>query len=63
MFLSLEIDHIGAKANDHVKRKTALCHGEIFRESRLNGNEYKYSYIINYTPFSPFNAYILDQYF
>ena len=59
----LEIDHIGAKANDRIKRKTALCHGEIFRESLLNDNEYKYSYIINYTPFSPFNAYILDQYF
>ena len=59
----LEIDHVGAKANYRVKRKTALCHGEIFREKQLNGGEYKYSYIINYTPFSPFNAYILDQYF
>ncbi len=59
----LEIDHIGAKASDRIKRKTALCHGEIFRESQLKDNEYKYSYIIKHTPFSPFNAYILDQYF
>lgn len=59
----LEIDHVGAKASDRVKRKTALCHGEIYRELQINDNEYKYSYIIKYIPFSPFNAYILDQYF
>ena len=59
----LEIDHVGAKACARIKRKTALCNGMIFRESQLNGNEYKYSYIVNYTPFSPFNAYIVDQYF
>ena len=61
----LEIDHIGAKAYARVKRKAALCHGEIYRELQINDNdnEYKYSYIIKYIPFSPFNAYILDQYF
>ena len=59
----LEIDHINAKDGHRIKRKTALCHGEVFRELQINDNEYKHSYIIKYIPFSPFNAYVLDQYF
>lgn len=59
----LEIDHVSAKDRCRIKRKTALCHGEIYREFQINDGENKYSYIIKHIPFSPFNAYILDQYF
>lgn len=59
----LEIDHVNANNKGHIKRKTALCHGEIYREFEIKDSAYKYSYIIKYIPFSPFNAYILDQYF
>lgn len=59
----LEVDLVRVQGNSHTKRKTALCHGEVYRELPLSGNPYKYSYIIKYVPHSPFNAYIIDQYF
>lgn len=59
----LEIEHLGAQGNGRQKKKTALCYGTIYRELPLNDNPYRYSYIVKYIPHSPFNAYIIDQYF
>ena len=59
----LEIDHARAQCKRRVKRKTAWCHGDVYRELQLNDNFYRYSYIIKYIPHSPLNAYIIDKYF
>lgn len=59
----LEIEHLGGQGNGRQKRKTALCYGTVYRELPLNDSHYRYSYIVKYIPHSPFNAYIIDQYF
>ena len=59
----LEIEQFSTHGDGRQKRKTALCHGTVYRELPLNDNPYRYSYIIKYVPHSPFNAYIIDQYF
>ncbi len=59
----LEIDHARAQCKRRVKRKTAWCHGDVYRELQRNDNSYRYSYIIKYIPHSPLNAYIIDKYF
>lgn len=43
--------------------KTAYCYGDIFREIEPKKDQYKYSYVIKYTPVSPFNSYVIHQYF
>ena len=49
--------HLGAKT------KTAYCHGKIIREIETKKEQYKYSYVIKYTPISPLNSYMIHQYF
>jgi len=51
------------KKKGKVKRKVALCKGDIFKVVELNGDPYKYSYVIKYEPISQFNHYMVDQYF
>ena len=45
------------------KTKTAYCYGKIIRATETKGEKYKYLYVIEYTPISPFNFYIIHQYF
>lgn len=45
------------------KKKTAICSGKIYRKIELRDSFHKYSYVIMYTPISPFNYYIIHQYF
>jgi lipopolysaccharide/colanic/teichoic acid biosynthesis glycosyltransferase len=45
------------------KMKTATCDGSIYKKIKLKNEEYKYAYVINYTPISPLNYYMVRQYF
>ncbi len=45
------------------KVKTVLCRGNLFRRTVTDDNASWYSYVINYTPVSPLNSYMLHQYF
>lgn len=44
------------------KVKTARCRGTVYKETALQGEPYKYLYIIKYEPVSPLNFYIVHQY-
>ncbi|MBI4839230.1 MAG: sugar transferase [Nitrospirae bacterium] len=46
-----------------VRKKTAVCTGEIYREERLTGDDFRFSYVIKYRPVSPLNYYMIRQYF
>lgn len=45
------------------RQKIAMCNGIIYRKITLNKNLYRYAYVINYTPISPLNYYMVHQYF
>jgi lipopolysaccharide/colanic/teichoic acid biosynthesis glycosyltransferase len=45
------------------KRKTAICDGSVYKKIKLKNEEYKYAYVIKYTPISPLNYYMVRQYF
>ena len=45
------------------KKKIALCSGEIYKRIKMNKGELKYAYVIKYVPLSPFNYYMVHQYF
>ncbi|MBF0328803.1 MAG: sugar transferase [Nitrospirae bacterium] len=51
------------KATRRVKKKTAVCGGEIFREIKSAEKDGGYFYIIKYKPVSPLNFYMIHQYF
>ena len=51
------------KRKGKVKRKTISCRGDIFKVFELNGDLYKYAYIVKSKPMTEFNGYMLDQYF
>ena len=51
------------KREKKVKCKIALCKGDIFKIIELNGDPYKYAYLIRYKPLTQFNQYMVDQYF
>lgn len=55
--------NINIKGKGKVKRKLALCKGDIFKVIELNGDPYKYTYVIKYKPLTQFNQYMVDQYF
>ena len=43
------------------KKKTAIVEGEIYRQTQLADGSYEY--VVKYTPKSPFNKYLVHQYF
>ncbi|MEO5357040.1 MAG: sugar transferase [Nitrospirae bacterium YQR-1] len=45
------------------KKKTAFCKGIIYKGIALNDKNFKYAYVIKYTPVSPLNSYMIHQYF
>lgn len=45
------------------KKKISLCIGDLYRKIHVDLGEYKYAYVIKYTPVSPFNYYMVHQYF
>lgn len=45
------------------KKKTAFCDGVVFKDYPSGDETLKYAYVINYTPSSPLNAYMIHQYF
>lgn len=51
------------KASRKIKKKTALCRGEKFREIKSAEQNGGYFYIIKYKPVSPLNFYMIHQYF
>jgi len=44
-------------------KKSAYCHGEIFRCYENLNKDHKYSYIFRYRPVTDLNQYFVDQYF
>ncbi|MCG6550686.1 MAG: sugar transferase [Candidatus Magnetominusculus sp. LBB02] len=45
------------------KKKTAFCTGTIYKTYASGNKDYEYAYVINYTPTSPMNSYMIHQYF
>jgi hypothetical protein len=43
--------------------KRAYCYGTVFREHSSDHREFKHCYVLKYTPVTPFNSYIVHQYF
>lgn len=43
--------------------KTALCRGHVYMQKPERCNQGEFCYVINYSPASPFNYYIINQYF
>jgi lipopolysaccharide/colanic/teichoic acid biosynthesis glycosyltransferase len=58
----LQINHESGRGN-RKRKKTAICTGEIYRETEINSSQAKYAYVIRYTPISPLNHYVLHTYF
>ncbi|KKR31050.1 MAG: Sugar transferase [Candidatus Gottesmanbacteria bacterium GW2011_GWC2_39_8] len=46
-----------------VSEKSAICTGKVYKESEIKNKQFKYSYVIKYTPISPLNFYMVHQYF
>ncbi|WP_455202001.1 hypothetical protein, partial [Kaarinaea lacus] len=42
-----------------MRKKEALCTGNIYKETEIEHNQFKYSYVIKYRPLSPFNYYLI----
>ncbi|MEK6672489.1 MAG: sugar transferase [Nitrospirota bacterium] len=55
--------YITRHCNNVKRKKTAICYGTIYRRYELDGNDYDFAYVIKYTPMSPFNMYMIHQYF
>ncbi len=62
LILKMEIDH-RTKPWKKCKRKFAICFGELYRASEIENDQFKYSYVIKYTPVSPLNYYRVHEYF
>ena len=62
IFFMLETE-IKINRKNAVRKKTAVCTGEIYREQRLGGDDFTFTYVIKYRPVSPLNYYIIHQYF
>ncbi|MBF0457460.1 MAG: sugar transferase [Nitrospirae bacterium] len=45
------------------KKKIAFCEGTVYKEYPSGNKDYEYAYVINYTPVSPLNSYMIHQYF
>jgi len=45
------------------KKKIAICYGESYKRIKIGKVKFKYAYVIKYTPISPFNYYMVHQYF
>jgi hypothetical protein len=45
------------------RKKTAVCTGSIYKRIPLKDNQYRYAYVIKYSPVSPLNYYMIHQYF
>jgi lipopolysaccharide/colanic/teichoic acid biosynthesis glycosyltransferase len=45
------------------KKKIALCSGEMYKRIKIDKDSFKYAYVIKYSPISPFNFYMVHQYF
>lgn len=60
IILKLETDY---KRKFKKKIKRALCTGSIYRKIALQNSDYRYAYVINYTPVTPLNYYMVHQYF
>jgi lipopolysaccharide/colanic/teichoic acid biosynthesis glycosyltransferase len=41
----------------------ATCQGTVYKKIELNNRPFKYAYVIEYTPVSPLNYYMVHQYF
>jgi hypothetical protein len=46
-----------------TKRKSALCTGEVYRMEETGEGDFRFLYIIKYTPVSPLNFYLVYKYF
>ncbi len=59
------LQHLFQPAAKTKRRKTkiARCRGAVYRETELRDSPYRYLYVIKYTPISPFNHYMVHQYF
>jgi len=62
--LALKLEtHIRRSFRRKGKKKISLCFGDIHRMIQVDSGEGKYAYVIKYTPASPFNYYMMHQYF
>ncbi len=62
-YFKLEMTKNHGFIEKRVKIKLALCYGKVYREYEIKDNQYGYAYVIKYVAVSPFNAYMIDQYF
>lgn len=49
--------------NNVKRKKSAICYGTIYRKFELDDKDYDFAYVLKYTPMSPFNMYMIHQYF
>jgi len=51
-----------SRKQGRAKRKLARCRGRIVKKTAIPEGERKFSYVVEYTPVSPFNNYLFLQY-